>query len=49
LRLPIEREVVVVYEKTICGSADKFACLKAAHVVSTWATDNRLVYTQSVR
>ncbi|MDR1863467.1 MAG: ISAs1 family transposase [Treponema sp.] len=46
LRLPIDREVVAIDGKTIRGSADKFACLKAAHVVSAWAADNRLVLGQ---
>ncbi|MDR1932865.1 MAG: ISAs1 family transposase [Spirochaetales bacterium] len=36
LRLPIDG-------KTIRGSADRFSCLKAAHVVSAWAAENRLV------
>jgi hypothetical protein len=46
LRLPIDREVVAIDGKTIRGSANKFACLKAAHGVSAWATDNRLVLAQ---
>jgi hypothetical protein len=46
LWLPIDREVVAIDGKTIWGSADKFACLKAAHGVSAWATDDRLILAQ---
>jgi predicted transposase YbfD/YdcC len=46
LRLPIGREIFAVDGKTMRGSADKFKCLKAAHIVSAFATERRLTLAQ---
>jgi hypothetical protein len=46
LRLPIDREAVAIDGKTIWGSADKFAYLKAAYVVSALDANNRLASAQ---
>ncbi|GMO28067.1 MAG: hypothetical protein Ta2B_08680 [Termitinemataceae bacterium] len=46
MRLEIDKEVIAIDGKTIRGSANKFSCLKAAHMVSAYATDNRLVLAQ---
>jgi predicted transposase YbfD/YdcC len=46
MRIPVNREVIAVDGKTIRGSASTFECLKAAHVVSAWAQENRMVLAQ---
>ncbi|MDR3324787.1 MAG: hypothetical protein LBS82_02190 [Spirochaetaceae bacterium] len=46
MRLPIEREVLAVDGKTMRGSLDDFKCLKAAHIASVFAAENRLTLAQ---
>ncbi|MDR3342779.1 MAG: ISAs1 family transposase, partial [Treponema sp.] len=46
MRLPLDREVFAVDGKTMRGSFDKFKCLKVAHIVSVYATGNRLTLAQ---
>jgi predicted transposase YbfD/YdcC len=46
MRIPVEKEVFAVDGKTMRGSLDKFKCLKAAHIVSVFATENRLTLAQ---
>jgi predicted transposase YbfD/YdcC len=46
MRIPVEREVFAVDGKTMRGSIDNFKCLKAAHIVSVFATENRLALAQ---
>jgi predicted transposase YbfD/YdcC len=46
VRIPIKREVIAIDGKTLRGSADKFLALKAAHIVSAYATEQRLVLAQ---
>jgi predicted transposase YbfD/YdcC len=46
MRVPIDREVIAIDGKTIRGSANKQGGLKAAHMVSAYATEQRLVFAQ---
>jgi predicted transposase YbfD/YdcC len=46
LKMDIKREVIAVDGKTMRGSVGKQAGIKAAHMVSAWATENRLVLAQ---
>jgi predicted transposase YbfD/YdcC len=46
MRIPVKREVFAVDGKTMRGSLDNFKCLKAAHIVSVYATENRLTLAQ---
>jgi predicted transposase YbfD/YdcC len=46
MKIPVNREVIAIDGKTIRGSADRFAGLKAAHMVSAYATERRLVFAQ---
>lgn len=39
-------EVIAIDGKTICGSAHKIACKSAMHVVSAFASENRLCLGQ---
>jgi predicted transposase YbfD/YdcC len=43
----INREVVAIDGKTICGSRDSFHNTKATHLVSAWACSNQLVLGQT--
>lgn len=45
-RIPIDREVFAVDGKTMRGSVDTFKGLKAAHIVSVYATENCLTLAQ---
>jgi predicted transposase YbfD/YdcC len=47
LHMPIDRQVFAVDGKTIRGSLNKRADVKAAHIVSVWAAENRLVLAQT--
>jgi predicted transposase YbfD/YdcC len=46
LKMDIGREVIAAGGKTMRGSVSEQAGIKAAHVVSAWATENRLVLAQ---
>jgi predicted transposase YbfD/YdcC len=46
MSIPLGREVFAVDGKTMRGSVDNFNCLKAAHIVSVFATENRLTLAQ---
>jgi predicted transposase YbfD/YdcC len=46
MRVPVNREVLAVDGKTMRGSLDTIKCLKAAHIVSVFATENRLTLAQ---
>jgi len=46
IRLSIEREVIAIDGKTMRGSVDNFKALKAAHIVSAYATEQRLTLAQ---
>jgi predicted transposase YbfD/YdcC len=46
LKLNISQEVIAIDGKTMRGSLNKHKGLKAAHVVSAWATENRMVLAQ---
>jgi predicted transposase YbfD/YdcC len=46
LKLNISEEVIAIDGKTMRGSLNKQKGLKAAHVLSAWATENRMVLAQ---
>jgi len=46
IKKDIPQEVIAIDGKTIRGSFDRYKGLKAAHIVSAWATENRLVFAQ---
>lgn len=46
IKREIPHEVIAVDGKTIRGSFDAHRGLKAAHMVSAWATENRMVFAQ---
>jgi predicted transposase YbfD/YdcC len=46
MRIPVDREVLAIDGKTVRGSLDNFKCLKAAHIVSVFATESRLTLAQ---
>jgi hypothetical protein len=46
LKMDIDREVIAVDGKTMKGSVDKQGGIKAAYLVSAWATENRMVLVQ---
>jgi predicted transposase YbfD/YdcC len=46
MRIPIDKEVIAIDGNTIRGSLDTYAGLKAAHMVSAYATEQRLVFAQ---
>ncbi len=45
-RHAIARETIAIDGKTVCGSRDQALGRKAIHVVSAWATENKLVLGQ---
>jgi predicted transposase YbfD/YdcC len=46
IKTDIDREIIAIDGKTVRGSLDVHKGLKAAHLVSAWATENRLVFAQ---
>jgi predicted transposase YbfD/YdcC len=46
IRENIHREVIAIDGKTLRGSFDRNKGIKAAHIVSAWATENRMVFAQ---
>lgn len=46
IRQTIDQEVIAIDGKTLRGSLDRNKALKAAHLVSAWACENRLVFAQ---
>lgn len=46
IKSDIPREVIAIDGKTIRGSFNRQRGLKAAHLVSAWASENRLVFAQ---
>lgn len=46
IRETIDQEVIAIDGKTLRGSLDRNKALKAAHLVSAWACENRLVFAQ---
>ena len=46
IKKDIPQEVIAIDGKTIQGSFDKYKGMEAAHIVSEWATENRLVFAQ---
>ena len=46
VRSTIDKEIIAIDGKTLRGSLDRNKGIKAAHLVSTWASENRLVFAQ---
>jgi hypothetical protein len=46
IKRDIQREVIAIDGKTIRGSFNTRTERKAIHLVSAWATENRLVFAQ---
>ena len=46
IRENIDQEIIAIDGKTLRGSFNRNQGIKAAHIVSAWATENRLVFAQ---
>lgn len=46
IRETIDQEIIAIDGKALRGSFDRNRGIKAAHIVSAWATENRLVFAQ---
>jgi predicted transposase YbfD/YdcC len=46
IRENIREEIIAIDGKTLRGSFDRNKGIKAAHIVSAWATENRMVFAQ---
>jgi hypothetical protein len=43
LKIDFDQEVIAIDGKTIRGSLDKHGGIRVAHIVSAWASENRMI------